>query len=73
MPDTKVRLTGLWKNESDKGSIYLVGSMSPSSNLLVLENKYKESEGDPDYIAFITKNQKKEEKAEEKTREGTTL
>lgn len=60
MSDNKVRLTGLlWKNESEKGSIYLVGSMSPSSKLLVLENQYKESQGDPDYVAVITKNERK--------------
>jgi len=73
MSDNKVRLTGLWRNESEKGSIYLVGSMSPSSKLLVLENRYKESQGDPDYVAFITKNEKKEEPEESEREEEEVL
>lgn len=73
MSDTKVRLTGLWRNEGKNGSIYLLGNLSPSSRLLVLENQYKEGEGDPDYVAFVAKNQKEEEKDEEETKEGASL
>lgn len=73
MSDTKVRLTGLWRNESEKGSIYLVGSMSPSSKLLVLENQYKESQGDPDYVAFVTKNEREEETEAEEEKEEALL
>jgi len=75
MSDTKVRLTGLWRNEAENGSTYLLGNISPSSRLLVLENQFKESEGDPDYIAFIAKNQKnkEEEEPQEKEREEVPL
>ena len=65
----KVRLTGLWKNESKDGGTYLSGSMSPSSQLLILENKYKDGDNDPDYIAFMTPN-KRDKKEKDKDKGG---
>lgn len=63
-----IKLTGLWKTTSKKGEPYLQGSISPSSNLLVLPNKYKEKDKDPDFIAYIVQpsKQKDSEEAEPK-------
>ena len=60
-----VRLTGLWKSESKSGSQYLSGSISASSKLLILPNQRKEKDSDPDYIAFMAPNEKKEPKRRE--------
>lgn len=73
MSDNKVRLTGLWEQESDTGAVYLVGNLSPSANLLILENQYKETHSDPSHIAFITNYQKKEEETQEKERQEALL
>ena len=60
-----VRLTGLWKNESKAGSTYLTGSISASSRLLILPNERKEKDTDPDFIAFMAPQEKREPKPRE--------
>lgn len=53
----KVKLTGLWKNES-KGRSYLSGSVGVAK-LLVFPNDYKKKDADPDYIAYLAQPEKK--------------
>lgn len=48
-----IRLTGLWRQESQTGDSYLTGSLSPSSRLLILPNTHKRQEHDPDYVAYL--------------------
>lgn len=48
-----VRLTGLWLGETKAGDKYLSGTVSPSSKLLILTNRHKDKETDPDYIAYL--------------------
>lgn len=48
-----IKLTGLWERENKDGEKRLLGTLSPFSRLVVLPNKRKEREEDPDYIAFI--------------------
>lgn len=48
-----VRLTGLWLGETKAGDRYLSGTVSPSSKLLILTNRHKQKETDPDYIAYL--------------------
>jgi hypothetical protein len=55
-----IRLTGLWKSESKAGGNYLSGSISASSKLLVLPNSRKEKDSDPDFIAYMAPQEKKE-------------
>lgn len=69
----KVRLTGLWERESEGGSTYLTGNVSPSAQLLILENSYKETQGDPDFIAFLTKNEREEEPEAKEEKEEALL
>ena len=56
-----IRLTGLWRGESKAGETYLAGSLSPSSRLLILPNTHKRKESDPDYVAYLAPQEKKEE------------
>lgn len=58
--NSMIRLTGLWKNETKKGDPMLSGSISPSSNLVILPNKSQQGKG-PDYIAYIAQPVKKEQ------------
>ena len=48
-----IKLTGLWKNTRDDGSISMSGKLSRTSRLVILPNKYKKGERDPDYYAFL--------------------
>lgn len=54
-----IRLTGLWKSESEAGRKYLAGSISASSRLVVLVNEDKEKASDPDYIAYLAPQKKR--------------
>ncbi len=55
-----IRLTGLWRGESKAGQTYLSGSLSPSSRLLILPNSHKRQASDPDYVAYLAPQEKKE-------------
>lgn len=55
-----IRLTGLWKSEAKSGGSYLSGSISASSKLLILPNSRKEKDSDPDFIAYVAPQEKKE-------------
>ncbi len=48
-----IRLTGLWRQESQAGDTYLSGSISPSSRLLILPNGSKQKDSDPDFVAYL--------------------
>lgn len=63
-----IRLTGLWKSEKKDGSgTYLAGSLSPSSRLLILPNKKKAKEAEPDFIAYLSQPPEKEKKQEQES------
>lgn len=48
-----IRLTGLWTRRDGEGTRYLSGSVSPSSSLVVLPNRRKRREEEPDFIAYL--------------------
>jgi hypothetical protein len=56
MNDTnaKIKLTGLWKQESKDGESYLAGKISPSMRLMIFPNQFKKTDADPDYVAYMT-------------------
>lgn len=56
-----IRLTGLWKTQTKAGDTMLAGSFSPSSKLVILPNSKKQKASDPDYIAFMASQEKKED------------
>lgn len=49
-----VRITGLWKQPSEKGT-YLSGNLG-SAKLFVLKNKFKSKDSDPDYVVYVKQN-----------------
>ncbi len=55
-----IRLTGLWRADTKAGDTMLTGSLSPSSKLVILPNKKKQKDSDPDYIAFMAPYEKRE-------------
>ena len=59
MSGEKVRLCGLWKNESKDGGTYYSGSLSPGVKLLVFKNGFKKENRDPDLIAYLVPAEKR--------------
>ncbi len=57
--NTKVKMTCLWKRQSNAGDTYLEGNLSYSSKPLVFANKNKTDKG-PGYIAHLVLNEPKE-------------
>jgi hypothetical protein len=57
-----IRLTGLWKTDTKAGDTMLAGSISPSSRLVILPNKKKQKDSDPDYVAFMAPYDKRDKK-----------
>ncbi len=72
METGKVKLTGLWKQKTQAGQPYLAGKVSPTSRLLVFPNSHKETDKDPDYIAYLAQGQDGDQ-AKEKTIEESWL
>jgi len=49
----KVKLSGLWKNESKEGVKYLGGTnLQTNRRYSVFANGFKEKDEDPDYILY---------------------
>ena len=60
----KVKLTGLWRNTTAKGDMYLSGNVG-LSKMLVFKNGYKEEgTNDPDYYVFLAPKKQQEEAGE---------
>lgn len=55
-----IKITGLWKSQTEKGEAMLSGTISPTSRLVILVNAFKKSDNDPTHIAFIVENKKQE-------------
>ena len=47
------KITGLWKSETTTGDEMFSGNLSPMARIVILPNKFKKKETDPDYILFI--------------------
>lgn len=48
-----VRLGGLWKNKSKNGLQYLSGQFGGRARMIILPNKKKSKESEPDFVVFI--------------------
>lgn len=52
-----IELAALWKGVSKKdGSTYLKGSLNRNTDILIIANKFKRTDKDPDYKILIVKN-----------------
>lgn len=47
-----VRLGGVWKNKTKTGVQYLSGQLGGYARLVILPNRDKTKEADPDYIVY---------------------
>jgi len=61
----KIKLSGLWSNQTQSGDSYLSGSLG-SAKLLIFKNTFKEEgSNQPDYNLYLAPVEKKEEAQEE--------
>jgi len=60
MKDNMIKLTGLWKNETKDKKTYLSGNLTYGTKLLIFQNKFKETDKDPDYNAYIAVKEQKQ-------------
>ena len=51
-----IRLTGLWKNKTKAGEPMMTGSLG-NGRLVILPNKFKKGERDPEYTLFLAEKQ----------------
>lgn len=54
-----VKLGAVWENTDRNGNIYYAGKIG-DARLVILRNKFKESDKHPDMILYVQNHQKKE-------------
>ena len=59
--ERRIKLSGLWLNESKAGEKYFSGSLGTNGKLLVFKNGKKEKESDPDYSLYLVPKPAKQE------------
>lgn len=55
-----VNIGGLWVNKTNAGEIYLSGYLN-GARLLIFKNNFKEHEKQPDYVMYVTPDQKRQQ------------
>ena len=71
MENAKIKLTGLWKNETRDGQSFLAGSISPGVRLLIFDNGFRKKPTDPEFIAYLAQTQRaKPGNEEQETSQG---
>ncbi len=60
--DTKdrIKIGSLWQSDLKDGGIYLSGSFTYGTELLVWPNKFKKTDKEPDYVVYLCKREKKD-------------
>ena len=51
--DQKLKITGLWRNETRSGEEYYAGTLSPGVRVLIFQNNRKASDRDPDMTLYL--------------------
>jgi hypothetical protein len=59
-----VRMTGLWKSETDSGETCLSGAVGPTSRIVVLPNRNSGGSA-PDFIAYMAPNGERSDEQEQ--------
>lgn len=49
----KIKLTGLWERQTDKGQTYYVGNLNAAVKLVMFKNRDKKGPKDPDWVIFM--------------------
>jgi len=60
-----VKLTGLWKRQGKDGETFLTGNVG-MGRFMILPNKYKRNEKDPDYHLLVAENVKEKKEPQKK-------
>ena len=50
------KIARLWKQTAPDGRVYLSGTMTKVTRLVIVENTQKKDEKDPDYYAYVVPN-----------------
>jgi hypothetical protein len=59
-----VKIGGLWEGKDKNGNKYFSGTFTYGTKLLVMSNSFKEKNNEHDYIVYITKKEKQEDREE---------
>lgn len=60
-----VKIGALWVGADKKGNPQLTGKMG-DARLLVLKNNFKERDNQPDYVVYVTKNERRDNGEEQR-------
>ena len=61
MRDTLIRLAGLFECESAKGNKYFTGLLNSGAKLVMLVNKDKQADNEPDWNLYLTERRRQSE------------
>lgn len=50
------KIARLWKQKTKDGKVYLTGSMTSVTRLVIIENDRKKDPKEPDYYAYVVPN-----------------
>lgn len=50
------KIARLWKQTTKDGKVYLTGSMTSVTRLVIIENDRKKDPKEPDYYAYVVPN-----------------
>ena len=68
-----MQVSGLWKNTSANGEMYLQGKLGSNVRILIFKNKYKTADNQPDYQIYFAPVERKAEDAESAAEEDDFL
>ena len=68
-----MQVSGLWKNTSANGEMYLKGKLGPNVQILIFKNKFKTAENQPDYQIYFAPVERRENEAENAPEEDDFL
>ena len=61
MRDPLIRLAGLFECESAKGNKYFTGLLNSGAKLVMLVNKDKQADNEPDWLLYLTERRRRGE------------
>ena len=59
-----MQVSGLWKNTSANGEMYLQGKLGSNVRILIFKNKYKTADNQPDYQIYFAPVERRENEGE---------
>ena len=68
-----MQVSGLWKNTSANGEMYLQGKLGSNVRILIFKNKYKTADNQPDYQIYFAPVERRENEGESAVEEDDFL